>query len=82
MTSIRDAYSYYWINQRLKERVTWETARMVSFYSGFGSVQGLKSYKDVQVFSWDDKGDKGSKNNPWTKEDHDKMRKEGHSFFK
>ena len=83
MTSISEAYSYYWVNQRLKERPLWEMARMVSFYAGFGKVQGLKSDRDIQIFPWEENtGDKGTTANPWTKEDHDRMRREGHRFFK
>lgn len=84
MTSIWEAYGYYWINQRLKERTIWETARMVSFYSGFGTVKGMRKPMDIQVFSWEqtEEMDKGTKSNPWTKADHDRMRKEGHPFFK
>lgn len=87
MTSICEAYEYYWINQRLKERTLWETARLVAFYSGFGTVKGMKKPMDIQVFPWEqteetDKTDKGTKLNPWTKADHDRMRKEGHPFFK
>lgn len=86
MTSISEAYSYYWINQRLKERTTWETARTIAFHAGFGKIKGLNSELDIQIFPWEkdkvEKGDKGTTSNPWTKEDHDRMRREGHPFFK
>ena len=82
LSDIWHSYLGYWRNQRIKERSDWERARWIAFYTVAPHSKKITKVKDIIEFDWEiDKSIKGTKANPWTKEELDKLR-ETHPFYK
>jgi len=84
LVEIKDAFVGYKINQQINERVSWETARFISFVSlKAAGNKKMKSPNDLMVFDWE-KTDtkKGTRGNKWTKQEIEKLKKQKPGWFR
>ncbi len=83
--SLYDWWNIYVIRQYdkfQKEKTDWERARMIAFYAVAPHSKKIKKATDLFKFSWEGKNLKGSNADKWTKEELEKIKKEGHPIFK
>jgi hypothetical protein len=83
LNDIWAAYCGYWLNESLKERGEWERARYVAFSTLAPHSKSFKKPKDLGLFPWEyDTSKKGTKGNPWTREELKEQMKLHPKFYK
>ncbi len=86
--SMQDVWAAYAVSQNLEDKkqerlfkLMWEQSRMESYYSHRGHVKQL-DIRDIVWLPWlDGEMPKGTTNNPWTKEEIEKLKAQGHPLF-
>lgn len=83
LVELYDAYIGNRLNENIKARTHWETARLISYITL--KSQGQKTMKrpqDLMKFEWEEvQGEKGTKANPYTKEDFEQLKKLKPNWF-
>ncbi len=84
MVDIWDAYIGHYLDENIKSRASWETARLISYVTL--KAQGQKTMKrpqDLMKFEWEEQsGKKGTKSNPYTKAEIEQLKKLKPNWFK
>ena len=83
MVDVWDAYIGHYLNENIKSRASWETARLISYVTL--KAQGQKTMKrpqDLMKFEWEEvSGKKGTKSNPYTKAEIEQIKKLKPNWF-
>ncbi len=83
MVDIWDAYIGHYLDENIKSRASWETARLISYVTL--KAQGQKTMKrpqDLMKFEWEEQsGKKGTKSNPYTKAEIEELKKLKPNWF-
>lgn len=83
MRDILEGYIAHSVVHSIEDRDAWERARMISLFTSAPHSKKKLTAKDIVVFSWEQKGgQKGTPSNKWTKEEIEKLKKEGHPIFR